>query len=47
MMLKKMDTSNYEVNRPLLKGVKNKKGIGLMKDKLGGKIITDKKHIIT
>ena len=33
------DTSNYEVNRPLPKG-KNKKVIGLMKDELGGKIIT-------
>ena len=34
------DTSNYEVNRPLPTG-KNKKVIGLMKDKLGGKIITE------
>ena len=33
------DTSNYEVNRPLPMG-KNKKAIGLMKDELGGKIIT-------
>ena len=33
------DTSNYEVNRPLSTG-KNKKVIGLMKDELGGKIIT-------
>ena len=32
-------TSNYEVNRPLSTG-KNKKVIGLMKDKLGGKIMT-------
>ena len=35
----RFDTSNYEVNRPLPTG-KNKKIIGLMKDKLGGKIIT-------
>ena len=37
---KRFDTSNYEVNRPLSTG-KNKKVIGLMKDKLGGKIITE------
>ena len=36
----RFDTSNYEVNRPLLMG-KNKKVIGLMKDELGGKIITE------
>ena len=34
------DTSNYEVNIPLPTG-KNKKVIGLMKDELGGKIITE------
>ena len=34
----KFDTSNYEVDRPLLTG-KNKKVIGLMKDELGGKIM--------
>ena len=33
-------TSNYEVNRSLPTG-KNKKVIGLMKDELGGKIITE------
>ena len=36
----RFDTSNYEVNRPLPTG-KNKKVIGLMKDELGGKIITE------
>ena len=33
------DTLNYELDRPLPKG-KNKKVIGLIKDKLGGKIMT-------
>ena len=37
---KRFDTSNYEVNRPLPTG-KNKKVIGLMKNELGGKIITE------
>ena len=37
---KRFDTANYEVNRPLPTG-KNKKVIGLMKDELGGKIITE------
>ena len=36
----RFDTSNYEVSRPLPTG-KNKKVIGLMKDELGGKIITE------
>ena len=36
----RFDTSNYEVNRALPTG-KNKKVIGLMKDELGGKIITE------
>ena len=35
----RFDTSNYEVKRPL-PIEKNKKVIGLMKDELGGKIIT-------
>ena len=37
---KRFDTSNHEVNRTLVKG-KNKKVIGLMKDELGGKIMTE------
>ena len=37
---KRFDTSNYEVDRPLPTG-KNKKVISLMKDELGGKIITE------
>ena len=37
---KRFDTANYEVNRPLPTGT-NKKVIGLMKDELGGKIITE------
>ena len=36
----RFDTSKYEVNRPLPTG-KNKKVIGLMKDELGGKVITE------
>ena len=36
----RFDTSNYEVNRPLPTG-KNKKIIGLMKDELAGKKITE------
>ena len=36
----RFDISNFEVNRPLPTG-KNKKVIGLMKDELGGKIITE------
>ena len=36
----RFDTSNYEIKRPLSIG-KNKKIIGLMKDKLGGEIITE------
>ena len=36
----RIDTSNYDVDRPLHKG-KNKKVIGLMKDELGGGIITE------
>ena len=37
---KRFYTSNYEVDRPLSIG-KDKKVIGLMKDELGGKIITE------
>ena len=37
---KRFDTSNYERDRPLPTG-KNKKVIGLMKDELGGRIITE------
>ena len=37
---KRFDTSNYEVNRPLPTG-KNKKVFRLMKDELGGKIMTE------
>ena len=37
---KRFDTSNYEVDRPLPEG-KKKKVIGLMKDELGGKIMTE------
>ena len=37
---KRFDTSNYECNRPLPTG-KHKKVIGLMKDGLGGKIMTE------
>ena len=36
----RFDTSNYESDRPLPKG-KNEKVIGLMKYKLGGKIMTN------
>ena len=37
---KRFDMSNYEVDRPLPTG-KNKKVIGLMKDELGGRIMTE------
>ena len=36
---KRFDTSNHKVDKPLPKEM-NKKVIGLMKDELGGKIIT-------
>ena len=39
-VVKGIDSSNYEINRLLSKG-KNKKVIGLMKDELGGKIMTE------
>ena len=35
----KLDTANFELDRPLRKG-ENKTLIGLMKDELGGKIMT-------
>ena len=37
---KRFDTSTYQINRPLPVG-KNKKVIGLMKDELGEKIMTE------
>ena len=37
---KRFDTSNYECDRPLPTG-KNNKVIGLMKDEIGGRVITD------
>ena len=37
---KRFDTSNYEIDRPL-PTEKNKKVIGLMKDELGGRVITE------
>ena len=37
---KRFDTLNYELERLLVKG-KNKKVIGLMKNKLGGKLMND------
>ena len=37
---KKLDTSNYEIDRPLPKGT-NGKVIGLMKDELGGQIMKE------
>ena len=36
----RLDTSNFEIDRPLPKG-KSKKLIGLMKDELGGQIIKE------
>ena len=40
MLKKSFDTSNYELEIPLLEG-KTKKVIGLMKDDLGGKIMKE------
>ena len=37
---KRFETSNYEIDRPLPTG-KSKKVIGLMKDELGGNIMTE------
>ena len=36
----RFDTSNYELGRPLPKGI-NKKVISLIKDELGGKIVKE------
>ena len=36
----RFDTSNYKLDRPLPKGKKINKMIGLMKNELGGKIMT-------
>ena len=36
----RFDTSNFEIDRPLPKG-KNKKVIGLMKEEISGKVITN------
>ena len=41
---KRFDTSNYEVNTPLRTG-KNKKVIGLMRDKLGEKFWQNLLHL--
>ena len=43
---KRFDNSNYEVNGPVPTG-KNKKVIGLMKDELEGKIITEITEFVT
>ena len=40
MLKQDFHTSNYELNRSLSKG-KNKKVIGLMKDELEGKVMTE------
>ena len=40
ILQERFDSSSYEVNRLLATG-KNKKVIGLMKDKLGAKIMTE------
>ena len=37
---RRSDTSNYKFHKPFLKG-KNKKVIGLMKDKLGGNVMKE------
>ena len=40
LLKKRFDTSNYGIERPLPIG-KSKKVVGLMKDELGGKILTE------
>ena len=42
-IIERFDTSNYDVKRPLPMG-KNKKVIGMIKDELGGKIMTELLH---
>ena len=45
MLKKKIDTSSYEIDKPLPKG-KNEKVIRLIKDQLGGKIMKEFEYSI-
>ena len=45
-VVERLDTSNYEFNRPLPTG-KNEKVIRLMEDELGGRIMRDQKLTLT